>query len=592
MEAAFGMDFGGVESFTGRPELSGMGASAAAVGEQVAFAKSAPDRETVAHELTHVVQGRGSTGEAPPHARSEVSSPQDSAEQEAQTVAASVVAGRSFTVSSQLGGGVVSRENEITFETPDLITGQERRGSFNDLVEATRRVDGVMTSVPTFLPRFVEQREFIFEDIDVTRRNLTTYLRRSSRFIPAGPNRDFERKKAEYGYAISRLTGFAMDTSSLGARTDSMGKLMFEADRSFRTTKELLVAQGIASPSLEPGGRAQIHAEAMQEEIQNAGAAFSRGPILQTDAHARALSLDTRIPTGGSDNTGASSGNLGYALNELDTARSGLNVALARARARAATKAAGAAAEELAECNSIIRGVDMVGGLVEKISGNANKSVTDVAAGNASSIAGTVATLILSPAMRRAEATIGGFSALSGANESAADLGAIQTAYFEYKAKLNALDTHLQNVREAGADQTARLQSHGDGIDNEERANGRLGSNDERYAAASLIASRVVQSTTYYDSVIAIAQDVRSALVAEQEKIQRFVDDAEGLDGGPDEPGSLVALRERQGPRVEFFEEAAAMVEVLMNGANVNLDEIKDYASQFQSHMDASTSPS
>lgn len=56
MERAFGEDFSNVRAYVGRrAEMAGLGATAAARDEHVAFASATPDRETVAHELTHVV---------------------------------------------------------------------------------------------------------------------------------------------------------------------------------------------------------------------------------------------------------------------------------------------------------------------------------------------------------------------------------------------------------------------------------------------------------------------------------------------------------------------------------------------------------
>ena len=58
MQAHLGADFSSVQAYTGR-DLTALGASAATRGEQVVFASSSPDRQTVAHELTHVVAQRG-----------------------------------------------------------------------------------------------------------------------------------------------------------------------------------------------------------------------------------------------------------------------------------------------------------------------------------------------------------------------------------------------------------------------------------------------------------------------------------------------------------------------------------------------------
>lgn len=89
MEVAFGEDFSGVEVQAGRRDaLSEIGARAATSAERIAFASASPDRDTVAHELAHVVQhrrhGGGSGG---------ISRRGDASEREAEQVAAAVTAG-------------------------------------------------------------------------------------------------------------------------------------------------------------------------------------------------------------------------------------------------------------------------------------------------------------------------------------------------------------------------------------------------------------------------------------------------------------------------------------------------------------------
>jgi hypothetical protein len=62
MESSFGADFSGVKAYTDGParKASGdLGAEAYAAGNQVAFNTSSPDKATVAHELTHVLQHTG-----------------------------------------------------------------------------------------------------------------------------------------------------------------------------------------------------------------------------------------------------------------------------------------------------------------------------------------------------------------------------------------------------------------------------------------------------------------------------------------------------------------------------------------------------
>jgi len=106
MEAAFGQDFGGVKAATGESAAMGaIGARAAASGEKVAFADASPDKSTVAHEMTHVVQERQSGGGGV-QARSAVSSPGQASEREADAVAAKVVQGQSVDVSQAPGAGI------------------------------------------------------------------------------------------------------------------------------------------------------------------------------------------------------------------------------------------------------------------------------------------------------------------------------------------------------------------------------------------------------------------------------------------------------------------------------------------------------
>ncbi len=99
MEHAFGENFAGVRVSTGQAgALAKVDASAAAMGDDVAFASSEPDPLTVAHELTHVVQARHS-GESPPRDGA-VSSPSDPAEHEARTLSGRVATGDRVSVSA------------------------------------------------------------------------------------------------------------------------------------------------------------------------------------------------------------------------------------------------------------------------------------------------------------------------------------------------------------------------------------------------------------------------------------------------------------------------------------------------------------
>lgn len=111
MEARFDTDFSSVRSFTGR-DLSPLGASAASRGEEVAFASSSPDRQTVAHELTHVVQTR--QGRAPAAA---MSAPSDASEHEARQVASSLDHARAPEIGAA-PSGVVHRQDDGAIPPP------------------------------------------------------------------------------------------------------------------------------------------------------------------------------------------------------------------------------------------------------------------------------------------------------------------------------------------------------------------------------------------------------------------------------------------------------------------------------------------
>lgn len=111
LEDAFGVDLGGVGVFLGAGEaLASAGASAATDGNAVAFADTAPDLETVAHEVAHVVQagiGWGGSGVDRGGA----------AEVEAEDAAQAVARGQSVTMTAPLDAAVHRRvENPRTFD--------------------------------------------------------------------------------------------------------------------------------------------------------------------------------------------------------------------------------------------------------------------------------------------------------------------------------------------------------------------------------------------------------------------------------------------------------------------------------------------
>lgn len=101
MERSFGADFSGVRSHTGdRAEAAcgDLGAQAYALGSGVAFKTASPDRATVAHELTHVLQQTGA-----PARKSDSGGVDTSGEAQARAVERAVAAGQ--PASSALSGG-------------------------------------------------------------------------------------------------------------------------------------------------------------------------------------------------------------------------------------------------------------------------------------------------------------------------------------------------------------------------------------------------------------------------------------------------------------------------------------------------------
>ncbi len=102
MEASFGQDFSGVSAHTAQSGAMGsLGAEAATQGETVAFRDSSPSKETVAHELTHVMQSRngGASG-------SGLAAANSSAEREADATASAVANGGGGTVSGGPSGAI------------------------------------------------------------------------------------------------------------------------------------------------------------------------------------------------------------------------------------------------------------------------------------------------------------------------------------------------------------------------------------------------------------------------------------------------------------------------------------------------------
>jgi hypothetical protein len=143
MEQAFGQDFSGVSAHTGQSEaLSGIGARAAARGEAVAFSESSPSVETVAHELTHVVQAREGGGGV--QGEGGLSSPGEAAEVEASAVAARVARGEPAGAISAPAGGVL-RDPEAGVAGGEA--GAEGGTSEEEAGECVSELDGLRQAV-------------------------------------------------------------------------------------------------------------------------------------------------------------------------------------------------------------------------------------------------------------------------------------------------------------------------------------------------------------------------------------------------------------------------------------------------------------
>jgi hypothetical protein len=140
MEAAFGRSFRGVIAHTGAEEAcDGLQARAYAVGETIVFASASPDRETVAHELTHVLQHRAARGSSR-GGQSGVSRPGDASEREADRVAAQVAAGHAVRGPvAAAPSAAIHRRPEAPREVFEFAIGVEiNRVSLSVRFKATR----------------------------------------------------------------------------------------------------------------------------------------------------------------------------------------------------------------------------------------------------------------------------------------------------------------------------------------------------------------------------------------------------------------------------------------------------------------------
>jgi hypothetical protein len=105
MEAGFGVDFGGVQAFTGGDAAQAsqaLGAEAYTVGQNVAFADASPGKDVVAHELAHTIQqgGGASSGAV------QTFGGEGGYEAEADDAAATVLAGGKAEVNLRTGSSV------------------------------------------------------------------------------------------------------------------------------------------------------------------------------------------------------------------------------------------------------------------------------------------------------------------------------------------------------------------------------------------------------------------------------------------------------------------------------------------------------
>lgn len=119
MEEGFGADFSDVRAHLGQADAMGaLGAEAATRGDDghVAFADTAPDKETVAHELAHVEQARHGAGSGGGVAAKSLSESGDAAEREADAAAAVVAGGGRIAPGSLTarGSGIQRREVEVS----------------------------------------------------------------------------------------------------------------------------------------------------------------------------------------------------------------------------------------------------------------------------------------------------------------------------------------------------------------------------------------------------------------------------------------------------------------------------------------------
>ena len=116
MEAAFQADFSHVQAYTkgaAADACAAMGAKAYTVGNQIAFRDANPTKETVAHELAHVIQ-QGGAGQRLVQAKETKGGSLSSMEEEAHSAAHAAANGGTATVSGQHAKRVMCEDDELS----------------------------------------------------------------------------------------------------------------------------------------------------------------------------------------------------------------------------------------------------------------------------------------------------------------------------------------------------------------------------------------------------------------------------------------------------------------------------------------------
>lgn len=140
LEQFFGRSLPAIDAFTGRSELSELGACGATVGRTVVFAESSPSLPMVAHEVTHVLQ-QEHVG-SPVRKRHEIADVAAPAEHEADAAARAIASGEAavFPVRQRPAPIVhLSRDSHSAEPTGPIKTGSHwiKGTPFGDVVART-----------------------------------------------------------------------------------------------------------------------------------------------------------------------------------------------------------------------------------------------------------------------------------------------------------------------------------------------------------------------------------------------------------------------------------------------------------------------